>query len=68
MQSFRSIALYGHNTKLQHPFSSLEEEFKVARARDVLLYYDSNYAKRVEVRTGRKWRAQEAVNQAEARL
>ena len=27
--SLSSIALYGHNTKLQLPFSSLTEEFKV---------------------------------------
>ncbi len=37
-RSFSSIALYGHNTKLQLPLSSVTEEFKVARAREVLLY------------------------------
>lgn len=64
--SLSSIALYGGNTKLQLPLSSLVEEFKVSRAREVLVYQDSTDTKvssaGVEVRTGRKWRAQEAVN------
>ncbi len=71
-RSLSSIALFGHNTKLQLPFSSLAEEFKVTRAREVLLYRDSTETKvssaGVEVRTGRKWRAQDAVERAEARL
>ena len=71
-RSLSSIALYGRKTKLQLPFNSLTEEFKVTRAREVLLYRDSTdnkvAAAGIEVRTGRKWRAQEAVDQAEARL
>ncbi|XP_061902037.1 uncharacterized protein LOC133649222 [Entelurus aequoreus] len=71
-RSLSSFALFGHNTKLQLPFSSLAEEFKVSRAREVLLYRDSADGKvssaGVEVRTGRKWRAQDAVERAEARL
>ncbi|CAJ1075238.1 LOW QUALITY PROTEIN: uncharacterized protein LOC109089580 [Xyrichtys novacula] len=71
-RSLSSIALFGHNTKLQLPFSSPSEEFKVTRAREVLLYRDSADTKvssaGVEVRTGRKWRAKDAVERAEARL
>ncbi|XP_061589349.1 uncharacterized protein LOC133454644 [Cololabis saira] len=71
-RSLSSIALYGRNNKLKLPFSSLMEEFMVTRAREVLLYRDSSDTKvssaGIEVRTGRKWRAQEAVDQAESRL
>ncbi|XP_075304756.1 retrovirus-related Pol polyprotein from type-1 retrotransposable element R2 [Odontesthes bonariensis] len=71
-RSLSSIALYGRNNKLKLPFSSLTEEFMVTRAREVLLYRDSSDIKvssaGIEVRTGRKWCAQEAVNQAESRL
>ena len=48
--------------RLQLPFSSLAEEFKVSRTREVLLYRDSADRKvasaGVEVRTGRKWHSQ----------
>ncbi|XP_075343502.1 uncharacterized protein LOC142401936 [Odontesthes bonariensis] len=71
-RSLSSIALYGRNNKLKLPFSSLTEEFMAPRAREVLLYRDSSDIKvssaGIEVRTGRKWCAQEAVNQAESRL
>ena len=44
----------------------------VNRAREVLQYRESKDLKvsqaDIEVRTGRKWRAQEAVDQAESRL
>ncbi len=71
-KSLSSIALYGHRNKLQLPLKSLEEEFKVTRAREVLQYRDSSDPKvakaGIEVRTGRKWKAEGAVRQAEARL
>lgn len=71
-RSLSSIALYGHNNKLKLPISSLNEEFMVTRAREVLQYRESSDPKvsqaGIEVRTGRKWRAQEAVEQAESRL
>ncbi|XP_038147774.1 uncharacterized protein LOC119787807 [Cyprinodon tularosa] len=71
-RSLSSIALFGHGTKLTLPLSSVSEEFKVARAREVLLYRDSTDGKvssaGIEVRTGRKWRAKVAVERAEARL
>lgn len=69
-KSLSCIALYGHRNKLQLPLKSLQEEFKVTKARDVLLYRDSSDPKvataGIEVRTGRKWKAEEAVQQAEA--
>lgn len=71
-RSLSSIALYGNTNKLQLPFKSLEEEFKVTRAREVVQYRDSSDPKvakaGIQVRTGRKWRAEEAVQEADARL
>ncbi|XP_061925310.1 uncharacterized protein LOC133664585 [Entelurus aequoreus] len=71
-KSLSSIALYGNSNKLQLPFKSLEEEFKVTRAREVVQYRDSSDPKvakaGIQVRTGRKWRAEEAVQEADARL
>ena len=69
-RSLSSIALFGHNTKLQLSFSSLADEFKVSQTREVLLYRDSAEGKVASagVRTGRKGRAQEAVERARARL
>lgn len=52
--------------------ASLTDEFMVTRAREVLQYSDSTDTivskTGIEVWTGRNWRAQEAVNQAESRL
>lgn len=71
-KSLSSIALYGNTNRLTLPISSLCEEFKVSRTREVLQYEESSDQKvsqaGIEVRTGRKWRAQEAVDQAETRL
>ncbi len=44
-RSLSNIALYGHSSNLQLPISSLSEEFKVTRAREVLMYRDSSDAK-----------------------
>ena len=71
-RSLSNIALYGNTTKLRLPLKSLEEEFKVTRTREVLMYRDSRDPKvaqaGVEVKTGRKWSAQVAVADAESRL
>ncbi|KAJ8014697.1 hypothetical protein DPEC_G00018340 [Dallia pectoralis] len=71
-RSLSSIALYGQNNKLKLPIISLNEEFKVSRAREVLLYRESRDLKvskaGIEVRTGRRWRAAEEVKVAESRL
>ncbi|XP_034552669.1 LOW QUALITY PROTEIN: uncharacterized protein LOC117822130 [Notolabrus celidotus] len=72
-RSLSSIALYGQNNKLKLPFSSLNEEFMVTRTREVLQYRESCDPKVSQagievVRTGRKWKAAEAVDVAEAQL
>ena len=71
-RSLSSIALYADKLKLRLPFSSLNEEFKLSRTREVMQYRDSSDAKvaqaGIEVRTGRKWSAQQAVDMAESRL
>lgn len=71
-RSLSSIAIYGSTNKLTLPISSLTEEFKVNRARRVLLYSESHDQKvsqaGIEVRTRRKWRATEVVDKVESRL
>lgn len=71
-RSLSSIALYGNTNKLKLPTSSLSEEFMVTRARELLQYRESSDPKvaqaGIEVRTGRKWKAAEAVEVAESRL
>ncbi|XP_050960924.1 uncharacterized protein LOC127162191, partial [Labeo rohita] len=71
-RSLSNTALYGKTNKLRLPFGSVREEFIVARAREHLMYSGSRDAKvsgaGIVVRTGRKWRAAEAVQQAETRL
>ena len=71
-RSLSSMALYSKATKVQLPLSSVVEEFKITRAREVMLYRDSKDIKvasaGVVVKTGRKWCAKEAVQRAEARL
>ncbi|KAL7854779.1 hypothetical protein SRHO_G00169690 [Serrasalmus rhombeus] len=62
----------GFKRKISQFLLSLAEEFKVIRASEVLLYRDSTNTKvssaDVEIRTGRKWCAQDAVEWEEARL
>ena len=71
-RSLSNIALYGNSTKLQLPPKSLEEEFKVSRTREVLMYRDSRDPKLAQVgvvvRTGKKWSTKAAVQDAESRL
>lgn len=70
--SLSSITLYGKNNMPKLPISSLNEEFKVSRNREVLQYRESSDLKvslaGIEVRTGRRWRAAEAVDVAESHL
>lgn len=58
-RSLNSTAIYGHSNKLQLPIMSLKEEVEMTRTRKVLLYRESRAG--IEVRTGRKRRAEEAV-------
>ncbi|KAK0135126.1 hypothetical protein N1851_029059 [Merluccius polli] len=71
-RSLTSAALYGRSNKLQLPFCSLEEEFRVSRTREALVYRDSSdtrvAAAGIVVRTGRKFKAQEGLELAESRL
>eukprot|EP00066_Takifugu_rubripes_P027132 XP_011616398.1 PREDICTED: uncharacterized protein LOC105418502 [Takifugu rubripes] len=71
-RSLNSAALYGTSNTLQLPFSGLTEEFKVARTREALQYRDSRDCKvssaGIEVKTGRKWKVEKAVEVAESRL
>ncbi len=71
-RSLTSAALYGTSNILQLPLSGLTEEFKVVRTREALQYRDSRDCKvssaGIEVRTGRKWKAEKAVEMAESRL
>ncbi|NJK32032.1 MAG: hypothetical protein HC927_06195 [Deltaproteobacteria bacterium] len=71
-RSFSSIGLYSSGSKLQLPLSSVTEEYKVTKARQVMMLRDSADVKvsgaRVEVNTGRKWRADKAVQDAESKL
>ena len=71
-KSFSSIGVYSSGSKLQLPLSSVTEEFKVTKARQVMMLRDSSDEKvsgaQVEVNTGRKWRADKAVSDAETQL
>ena len=54
------------------PFSSVVEEYKVAKTRLLLTLRDSTDEKTsgsgIEIRTGRKWSVSEAVRQAKSSL
>ncbi len=67
-----SIGLYNRTGMLQLPLSSIVEEYKVSKARLVLtLRGSSDMSIRnagIEVKTGRRWSASNAVEQAESRL
>lgn len=71
-RSLSSAALYGSSNILQLPFSGLTEEFMVTRTREALQYRESRDGKvasaGIQVKTGRKWRADEALEVAESRL
>ena len=70
--SFTSIGLYSSSAKLQLPLSSVMEEYKVGKARLIMTLKDSRDEKvrmaGVQVKTGRKWSASKAVDEAECRL
>lgn len=70
--SLSDIGLYGNSNKLRLPFSSVKEEFMVARAREHLQYTGSKDPKvsgaGIVVKTGRNCSAGGAVQQAEVRL
>ncbi|XP_035683116.1 uncharacterized protein LOC118420431 [Branchiostoma floridae] len=67
-----SVGLYSKSAKLQLPLSSMEEEFKVTKARAQVMLQQSRDEKvsqaGIELRSGRKWTATEAVSNAASRL
>ena len=69
---FSTVGLYSSTGMLQLPFSSLVEEFKVGKARLHMMLRDSpdDIIREVqpEVRTGVKWSAAKAVQEAESSL
>ena len=69
---FSTVGLYTTTGMLQLPFSSITEEFKVGKARLHLMLRDSpdDVIRQVqpEVRTGTKWSAAKALQEAEASL
>ncbi len=70
--SFTSIGLYVRPGYLQPPLSSVVEEFKVAKCRDVIMYRDSSDENvrdtGITTRSGHKWAADTSVAQAESML
>lgn len=75
-KSLSSITLCRSNNKLPSctlPISGLCKEFKVSHTREVLQYTGGSGNPKVsqagiKVMAGRKWRAQETLDQVEARL
>lgn len=66
-KSLSSIALYGNIGKLTLPLKPIQEKSKVLRAREVLELCKSTEPKvsgaGLAVRTGRKWKAEAAVEE-----
>ena len=71
-KSLSNIQLYGKQNKLQLPFKGITEEFKATKARKVMILKDSKDEKvsqcGIQIKTGRKWSAASAVQDAEERL
>ena len=70
--SFSTVGLHSTSTKLQLPTTSLVEDFQRGKARMLLMLHES--ADQVirdaqpEIKTGRKWSARAAVDEAESNL
>nr|XP_054753540.1 uncharacterized protein LOC129259264 [Lytechinus pictus] len=70
--SLTNIALHSTETKLNIPVKSLVEEVKVTKARSFMMLRDSSDPVirdyQPDVKSGRKWHADKAVEEAESRL
>ncbi|XP_015259494.1 PREDICTED: uncharacterized protein LOC107104090 [Cyprinodon variegatus] len=67
--SFTAVGLYIRSGQLQLPFSSVVEEFKVAKCKVAMMLRDSKDEQVSNAtRTGHKWAADTAVRQAESSL
>ena len=71
-RSLSAVALYSTSSKLQRPFQSLTEEFKLARTGTALTICDSKdscvRSAGVLQYSGRKWSVNTAIQKAETRL
>ena len=67
-KTLNNSAIYGKNGQLQLPFASIVEEYKAAKVRTVMtLRYSNDPAIQEDppdVRTGRKWNAEETTSRA----
>ena len=65
-------ALYGNSNALRLPCSSLMEEFKITKTRNLMQYADSEDPKvaaaGIQIRSGRKWSAKRELQVVEERL
>jgi hypothetical protein len=70
--SMTNIAIHSSRTKLVLPVKSLVEEYKVSKARSFMTLRDSKDPvvrdTQPDVKSGRKWTAEKAVDEVESRL
>ena len=70
--SFTNIGLYSNTAKLSLPISSITEEYKVGKIRAIATLRNSQdiivRQSNPQVKTGRKWNAEESLSEAEARI
>ena len=71
-RNLTAVALYSKEAKLQLPVSAVTTEFKVSKARLVMTLKDSSDPVirnlQPDVKTGQKWAATKAVEEAESQL
>ena len=71
-QSFSSVGLYSAGSKSQLPLKALTEEYKATKARQFMMIQEctDNKVKNAGIilKTGRKWKVEQAVQQATERL
>lgn len=71
-RSFSTVGLFSTRSMLQLPLKSITDEFKVTKSRKVMMLEENKdlcvSQAGIEVQTGRKWKANEAVQEAQERL
>ncbi|VDI69745.1 Hypothetical predicted protein [Mytilus galloprovincialis] len=67
-RSFSSVGLHSTGTKLQLSLKALTDEFKVTKTRLVMMKDAKVRGAKVTIRTGRKWKAEEAMKESETIL
>ena len=71
-RSFSSLGFYSQGSKLQLPLRAVTEEYKAGKVRTVMMIAESQDPKvrqaGIRIRTGRKWQAERAVEEAQSRL